>query len=389
MFEEFELDDDKDVAAVPVKAGTALRAPEASQFCLGHGDTEKLLLSLYNSGKFPHSIALSGIKGIGKATLAYRFAKFLLQEQDHQADALFGGEALAATSFDIPENSDVFQKVASGGHPDLLKVERAYDEVKDIRKASLLVEDIRKIPQFMQSTAAMGGWRICVIDDADTMNISAQNALLKILEEPPQKSLLILVAHRMGNFLPTIKSRLRVFQCNPLNESDFNTLLDKSEINSSDKNLIYILSQGSFGVARSLFEEGGLEVIDDLLDGVNEQGLPDHLKIMTLADQLSGKGQDPSFSVFVLFMQKLSEEFVRLKALKRSLDQSELLCALPNKMKFQAFNEIFSRQSLQDLVEIQDSLRQHFRDSERAYLDKRFIVQHAFEILTGQYDHDG
>lgn len=165
--------------------------------CIGHETLEQHLLSAISDGKVPHGLMFTGIKGIGKATFAHRLAKFLLTHDkgglNDDAGAGLFGDALpepefSYTSLDTdPEATDVKLYLASA-HPDALTVERPYDDAKDRYKDAIDVESVRKIEPFLRMTASDGGWRIVVIDDADTMNRNSQNALLKILEEPPKKN---------------------------------------------------------------------------------------------------------------------------------------------------------------------------------------------------------
>ena len=116
----------------------------------------------------------------------------------------------------VPTDCGVFRRVASGGHADLLVVERAYDPRRRRLRSEIVVEETREIAAFLRRTPAEGGWRVVIVDGADEMNRSASNALLKVLEEPPRRALLLLVAHSPGRLLPTIRSRCRRFPVPPL-----------------------------------------------------------------------------------------------------------------------------------------------------------------------------
>src|SRR5690242_2071146 len=176
-------------------------APRANPDCLGHESAERELRRLYEAGRLPHAVLLSGPRGIGKATLAFRFARFLLaQSADTFGQLNRDGLAIG------PENS-VFRRVASGGHADLLTIERAYDPRRRRLRSEIIVEDTREIAGFFRLTAAEEGWRIVIVDGAEEMNRNAANALLKILEEPPRHGLLLLVSHSPARLLPTVRSR--------------------------------------------------------------------------------------------------------------------------------------------------------------------------------------
>src|SRR6516162_2435225 len=194
----------------PPDATHMVPAPRANPDLVGHESAERELRRLVEAGRLPHAILLSGPRGIGKATLAFRFARFLLAKGD---DAI---KAAAESGLAIDRESGVFHRVASGGHADLLTVERAYDPRRRRLRGEIVVEDAREITAFFRLTAAEQGWRIVVVDGAEEMNRSAANALLKVLEEPPRQALLLLVSHSPGRLLPTIRSRCRRFPLVPL-----------------------------------------------------------------------------------------------------------------------------------------------------------------------------
>ena len=174
-----------------------LNDPQSMSFCLGHEAQEKLFLDLFEQNAMPHAMIFSGSKGIGKSTMAFRLARFLFKygHKNQEEESLFGGEELGQnfTSLDIPDHDPVFSRVASGGHADFLHIRRHYDATKGKLDATLKVEALRTIEPFLRKTSSDGGWRVVIVDDADTMNRNAQNAILKILEEPPQNVLIILI----------------------------------------------------------------------------------------------------------------------------------------------------------------------------------------------------
>src|SRR5215216_727506 len=161
---------------------------------------------------------------------------------------LLGREA-AEDGLAVPPQSGVFRRVASGGHADLLTIERAYDPRRRRLRGEIVVDDTREIAAFMRLTAAEGGWRVVVVDGADEMNRSAANALLKILEEPPRHALLLLVAHSPGRLLPTIRSRCRRFPMPPLPEATVAELLARyrPELDHAAAAAITALAEGSIG----------------------------------------------------------------------------------------------------------------------------------------------
>ncbi len=172
--------------------------PRRRRTLYGHGAAEARLLGALRSGKLHHAWLLAGPRGIGKATLAYRFARFLLQFPDA------GGR----TSLQLAPEMPSARQVAAGAHPDLLVIERVYDAKNKRLKSEIAVDDARLAGNFFALTAGAGGWRIAIVDAADDLNSESSNALLKILEEPPPKSVFLLVSHRPGTLLRTIRIAL-------------------------------------------------------------------------------------------------------------------------------------------------------------------------------------
>ncbi|MFM8747355.1 MAG: DNA polymerase III subunit delta' [Aestuariivirga sp.] len=186
--------------------------PRRAQTLVGHEAAEARLLQACQSEKLHHAWLITGAEGIGKATLAYRFAKFLLQ-------APTAAEAKAHGGLHVSPESHVFRQVAAGAHPDLLAVQRGVDYRNKRLKTELAVEDARAAPEFFSRTAAGGGWRIAVVDSADELNAASANALLKVIEEPPRRSLFLIVCNNLGRLLPTLRSRCLTLPLSPLSDA--------------------------------------------------------------------------------------------------------------------------------------------------------------------------
>ena len=171
--------------------------PRETYDLIGHKDAETKFLKAQGSNRLHHAWLITGPPGVGKATLAYRMVRHIL-----------GGTSLLATSMDIPESDTVARRIASLGHGNFILLRRPYDfKLKKLR-TEIPVDDVRAMGKFFQGTASEDkSWRVCLIDTADDLNRNSENAILKLLEEPPEKALIILLSSAPGRLLPTIRSR--------------------------------------------------------------------------------------------------------------------------------------------------------------------------------------
>lgn len=265
--------------------------PRANPHLVGHGTAERELLRLYHAGRLPHAILVTGPRGIGKATLAFRLARFLLAQSSPVEEL---GEAVLAGSEDeaglaIDPGSGVFRRVAAGGHADLLTVERAWDPRRRRLRGEIIVEDTREIAAFFRLSAAEEGWRIVIVDGAEEMNRNAANALLKILEEPPDRGLLLLVSHNPGRLLPTVRSRCRRLVLVPLPTPLAAELLRRyrPQLDEAEAVALSVLSGGSVGRALELAEAGGLELYRSLTELLAQVPAIDLGRLHALTDRLA------------------------------------------------------------------------------------------------------
>jgi DNA polymerase-3 subunit delta' len=196
------VSDDDDEAGPP--------HPRETLQWFGHEEAERALLEAYRGGRMPHAWLIGGPAGIGKATLAYRMARFVLAHPDYAAPQVQSAGSLA-----LPSDHRAVRLIASQGHPDLLVLERRPGESGALRTV-IAVEDVRRLVPFLGSTAGEAGWRVVVVDSADELNAAGANALLKLLEEPPRRCLFLIVSHAPGRLLATIRSRCRRLLLRPL-----------------------------------------------------------------------------------------------------------------------------------------------------------------------------
>src|ERR1700734_3716112 len=231
--------DDDDIDEVP--------HPRITTELFGHAAAEAALLAAYRSGRVPHAFLIAGPQGIGKATLAYRMARFVLAHPDPDAR-----DVAAAKSLAVDAGDPVARRIAAQAQPDLLILERTLND-KGVLHKQIAVDDIRRTVAFFGSTAGEGGWRVAIVDAVDELNRAGANALLKVLEEPPERALLLLVSHSAARVLPTIRSRCRILTLRPLEPADLGAAVAVATgRNADDPEVVQAAVAADGSVARAL-----------------------------------------------------------------------------------------------------------------------------------------
>jgi DNA polymerase-3 subunit delta' len=281
--------------------------PEAQPDWLGDASAEEDFRDAYVGARMHHAWLLGGPKGIGKATLAYRFARFALAHPDLKE------AASAPPGLGIPEDHPVFRRVAARGHPNLLTLARPWDEKTKRYRTELIVDEVRRLIPFFGSTAAEAAWRIVVVDSADEMNASAANALLKLLEEPPARSLFLVLAHSPGRLLPTIRSRCRSLALAGIAADKIASALAKGEEgeNPASFDLAGRLAGGSLRRAVHLVEGEGIELYRDLLRLTANLPSLDIPALHNLADRVSRRGEDDAYFTLLDLLRDWLQRRVR------------------------------------------------------------------------------
>ena len=260
--------------------------PRETAALFGHAEAEQALLASYQSGRVPHAWLIGGPPGIGKATLAYRFARFVLAHPDPAAP-----EVQQAGSLALDPEHPVARRVAAQAQGDLLVLERVLNEQTGKLYTVIRVDDVRRTVSFFGSTAGEGGWRIAIVDAVDDLQREGANALLKVLEEPPERALLLLVSHAPGRELPTIRSRCRRLLLRPLAESDVAQAAAAATgrvPGESDVQEAARAAGGSVGRALSLLDEGARGLRQRVLELFAQLPEPDPRALHALGDALGG-----------------------------------------------------------------------------------------------------
>lgn len=326
--------------------------PKQQHALIGHTAAEQQIVQAIAGGRMPHAWLITGEEGVGKATLAYRFARFMLSNKK-VADAL----AVEA------ENS-ASKLISAGSHPDLLVLERPFDEKKGRYLQNIPVEDVRKISPFLRLTASQGKWRIVIVDGAGSLNRNGQNAILKILEEPPENALIILTAESAASLLPTIRSRARVLKLNRLNDEELHHLAEQNEI-TADIDFMVNLAEGS---AARLMRYSACEaniLYQNWCDFLRE---PYNLLIRTrLAESWSGRNNDDVYYTAQDMMFLWLHRIIKAKA-----RGDKLAALLP--LEKPLLGELYPRLNIQKLMDLRETLLQQAQEAEHSNLDHKIVV---------------
>lgn len=267
--------------------------PRLADTLHGHQSAETALLQAWRSGRLPHALLICGEEGIGKATLAWRLAKFLLAHPDPASS-----EAKAARDLSLAKDHPVALRVAHGGHGDISHLRREWNDKTKKFFTEIRVDDVRRVIEQFHLTPAETRWRIAIVDSADDLNRSAANALLKLVEEPPAYALFLIISHRPGQLLATLRSRCQRIDLAPLDVPNLLQVLRDLQPAQAES-VIAAAVAGAHGSVRE-----ALERLDDAnrdLDALLARVLarlpqPDWRDIHTLTDMVARAGQDRAFA---------------------------------------------------------------------------------------------
>lgn len=287
--------------AKPVEAPEEV-GPAWTDRLIGHEAAEQAFLKAHASGRMPHAWLISGPKGAGKATLAYRMARFLLAQPAEEESGMFGSLAPAApASLQMSPDARVFRQIAQQAHPDFRLLTRTPNPKTGRMRGEIIIDDVRSVIEFLHLKPSASRWRVVIVDSADDLNRNSANALLKVLEEPSGNTVLLLLAHAPQALLPTIRSRCRKLPLQPLADeliaAEIGELFPKS--GADDRRVAALTAAGSLGQAIRMVEEGGTGLLREM--GALLSGWPrlDAGTLHKLGDKLAGRDQAQQFDMAV------------------------------------------------------------------------------------------
>jgi DNA polymerase-3 subunit delta' len=317
--------------------------PRETRALFGHAAAERTLAEALASGRMHHAWLLAGRQGVGKATLAYRFARAALSAP-HERDA--GGQSLA-----VSDATSASRQVRALSHPGLLVVRRPYDVKAKRFATSIPIDEVRRLRSFLAHRATDEGWRVVIVDEANELNVNAANALLKSLEEPPTRTVFLLVSSAPGRLLPTIRSRCRTLSLQPLDDEALRAAAmqaiaasDAAAPRDADWRALERLAEGSPGRLLGLWAADGLELqgrVSKLLAGLSRV---DWRAVHTLADDLQPIAAQPRFELFFELLLNSLGRLIRAQAAHEgSAEDQQLAARLVGEARLASFAALWER----------------------------------------------
>ncbi|MEI9993739.1 MAG: DNA polymerase III subunit delta' [Rhizomicrobium sp.] len=279
--------------------------PRETLALAGQGHALARAARAIRKGQPPQGWLIAGPPGIGKATLAYRIARYVLA---------YGATAQGAEDLSVPAREPNAMQIAAGSHPGLLVLKRGLNDSGKLMN-DLSVNVVRKLGSFFGMTSGAGGWRVAIVDTADDMNDAAANALLKMLEEPPPRALLILLSNVPGRLLPTIRSRCQRLDLRPLDAATVEAELARllPDASAGERAALARLSGGSIGMALQLAQGDSVALAREADRLLEHAAQPDMAAILALADKI-GRGAD-NFQAFGNFLGEALMARIRARAI--------------------------------------------------------------------------
>ena len=342
------------------------RPPRLTREIIGHDVGFADFTQSRARGRLHHSWLLSGIKGIGKASFAYQAARHLL----------LNTPADTPVHQPLPDTDPAMRLIDGGVHPDLFVLARGYNRDSDKFRTDIPVDDVRRMKSFFQLSSADGNWRVCIIDSLDEMNKYSLNSLLKILEEPPQKSIFFLISHRVGGLLDTIKSRSRQLDFKPLARPQLEQIIAHHlpETAPEAAAAAAFLADGSADMALTLAELGGFDLYRDLISLLDGLPRPDVESLHGFSDRFGPRGDAKSFPVFCFLLSSWLH-----RALRSHIDGQEIVPVFAGEDEVAA--RFVARVGTGALLGLWEKINDDARRAEALNLDRKQIVLDWFSDM--------
>ena len=303
--------------------------PCETEHLFGHDAACAQVLEAFNGDRMHHAWMLTGPKGIGKASLAYHIARFLLATEP-PGDSLFGTPPLTTSLF-VPADHPVASRIRAGSEPGLCILRRPVDDKTSKLKTVIPVDTVRELRRFFSLSAGGNGRRVVIVDCTDEMNANAANALLKVLEEPPQDAVLLLVTHQPSRILPTIRSRCRTLACTPLSPEDLQHAFAQALPEQTFDPGLTALAAGSVGQAAKLSLTGGADTygaIVSLCDGLPQLDRSALLKLANSTGRANDGKLEQLLDLLDLFLARLARAGVSPPVQEAARGEAEVFARL-------------------------------------------------------------
>lgn len=288
--------------------------PRERYVFFGHNAAEQELLSAFRQNKMAQAWIIGGPEGIGKATLAWRLARFLSAYPDSSVEAVQNAQSLEITS-----QHPVARLIHAQAFSEIFLLRREWNEKTKKFFTEIRVDDVRKIIGAFHHSSGLGGWRIAIIDRADDLNRSAANALLKLIEEPPQKSLFLLISNQPGRLLPTLRSRCRKLMLNALSQDEIAATIGSlgkpwAELSKDDVSLACQHADGSIREALRLLDSEAIQFHDQIIRILHRLPQIDWMGVHQLAEKVTGRDQEAAYETLIRAVETYLDERVRTRA---------------------------------------------------------------------------
>ena len=335
----------------------------------GHKAAEGELAERLHAGKMHHGWLLTGPAGIGKATLAYRFARAALSRPDERDRT---GRSLGVSS-----ETSGSRQVRALSHPGLLVIRRAYN-VKDKKfGVTIPVDEVRRLRQFLAMSTEAGSWRVVIVDSADDLNIAAANALLKSLEEPPPRTVFLVLSAEPGRLLPTIRSRCQMRALEPLSSADLRAAAEQAieaeggtAPGAGDWAALNRISNGSVRRVLNLAGNGGLALNDAIMGHLSSLPKVDWGAVHTLGDKLAPAAAEQQFTLFVELLMGALARLIRAAAMSEGSGPEAALA-----------EKLVGQTRLATFASLWETLSRETAEADTLNLDRKALILDIFARL--------